>query len=273
MKKPLLSTTVLTPVFEEQGANASKETIRKVNDLIADDEKIGGGEIPQSVEMMSSLLSELLVKRYDLREEDIHYYVQTFSDESFDIVYHPGYEDIKEGEPGETDNAMGDAYDDPDYYDRVNAMLNDIVDQADERLVRIVPDTLSLSANTKMGLFDAIMAYMKEEGLNTPDMISFSAPGKDELDVANPVMAEMVHVNAALARRIMNNDAESRDALFIAAEARPFASMVFYEASLLKGVNADLSISMDHIRRTICQEDGLAPKNPRLEPTRFGGMN
>lgn len=214
-----------------------------------------------AVMMMTEILLTIAVRHYGVKTGDVLVTPVTLNDGGFDLSFSGNKEDIVD--------EVGFA--DPDDYDRFVAMFRDLKSLNDDPNILIHPEILTVIGGSKMALYKLLVDFMDEDNLcmTTLDDSSLVNPNGEDII---PTLRNMFQREPEKYREELIESGKRE--MEIGACASVFCHSIedFY-IQILKAEAADVPISMQHLLKTIQEEDHALPKDVNRHNFVMGGYN
>lgn len=147
---------------------------------------------------------------------------------------------------------------------RIGECLQDLDDRNISPQIAVSPNKATIVCGNKMALYELLENYFEENEAALLTVDSFQEAAFSQTGGIAAFAKEACEL-------FSETDAEIQ--LLGLVEPRPYLSRAHYEASMMGGHYAHVKLSMQHIRQTIEQEDGLSRDRNRHNHLVFGGYH
>lgn len=168
---------------------------------------------------------------------------------------------------------------------RLRALMRDIKVEDFDNQITMDTDELIMVYDNKLAFYKILKNFLDsdEHDLNTPESIYYrkryprthgmlsekhhpyspesvlSRTPEAQASFRTQAMTEHLHRQARLAREAAAEGQNVGENMFYTVENTPYASRALYEKALYKASVPDISVSMNHLLKTICFEDKIDP--------------
>ncbi len=145
-------------------------------------------------------------------------------------------------------------------------LLRDIEVEDHQNQLWFDTDDLGVLYADKMNLYTVLTHFLDNNGrtMLMPDDIEFRK--RYSAEYRSQQITEYMHIHARKAHKEAAETPGRADAMFLSVQTAPYVSTTHFNAAMHRHGVAEISISRNHLLKTICYEDG-AP----LPPEPFGG--